>query len=63
VAHLREALQYQPDYPEAHAHLGQALARLGQQDEAIAHFKEALRLNPNYRDAREQLKKLESVSK
>jgi tetratricopeptide (TPR) repeat protein len=62
VAHLREALQYQPDNPEAHFHLGQALAALGQRDEAIAHFKEVLRLAPNYRDAREQLKKLEGLS-
>jgi Flp pilus assembly protein TadD len=61
VAHLREALQYQPDNTEAHFNLGQALARLGQRDEAIAHFKEALRLKPNYRDAQEQLKKLEGL--
>ncbi len=63
VAHLREALQYQPDNVEAQMNLGRALAALGQRDEAIAHFKEALRLAPNYRDAREQLKKLESASK
>jgi Flp pilus assembly protein TadD len=63
VAHLREALQYQPDNVEAQMNLGQALAALGQRDEAIAHFKEALRLAPNYRDAREQLKKLEGLTK
>jgi Flp pilus assembly protein TadD len=63
VAHLREALQYEPDNAEAHGNLGQALAALGQRDEAIAHFKEALRLNPNHRDAREHLNKLEGLPK
>jgi tetratricopeptide (TPR) repeat protein len=63
MAHLREALQYKPDFAEAHFYLGQALAALGQRDEAIAHFKEALRLNPDYRDAREQLNKLEGTAK
>jgi tetratricopeptide (TPR) repeat protein len=63
AAHLREALQYEPDNAEAHFCLGQALAALGQRNEAIAHFKEALRLNPNYQDAREQLNKLEGLSK
>ena len=63
MAYLRESLQYEPNNAEAHYNLGQALAALGQRDEAIAHFKETLRLAPNYRDAREQLKKLESASK
>ncbi len=63
VAHLREALQYEPDNAETHFNLGQALAKLGQRDEAIANFKEALRLNPNYREAQEQLNKLESLLK
>jgi len=58
VTHLREAMQYQPDNAKAHINLGQALAALGQRDEAIAQFKEALRLNPNEREAREQLNKL-----
>jgi Flp pilus assembly protein TadD len=44
-----------PDYPEAHNHLGLALVRKGQTDEAIRQFQEALRLKPDYAAARRSL--------
>ena len=44
--HFERALQYQPDYAEAHINLGIALANEGNRDEATQHFERVLQLNP-----------------
>lgn len=46
VAEYRTLLRLAPDYAEAHANLGAALARLGRYDEAIASYQRALELAP-----------------
>lgn len=46
VAEYRTVLRLAPDYAEAHANLGAALARLGRYDEAIASYQRALELSP-----------------
>ncbi len=50
--HLRDALRLDPQNPEAHATLAQALASLGRLIEARASFDEAARLDPTYFDHR-----------
>ena len=42
--------------------LAQALAEMGETDDARTHLEEALRLNPDYARARQLLAKLDSVS-
>jgi len=51
MAHYRQALQIEPDYPEAHNNLGVALSNRGHFDEATAHFRQALKIQPNYAEA------------
>ena len=51
IAEYREALRLKPDYPEAHANLGNALKDQGKLDEAITECREALRLKPDYAEA------------
>ena len=58
VVELRQALQVNPNYPEAHYNFGCLLASLGRKEEATAQFAEALRLQPDYSDAKEQLQRL-----
>lgn len=47
MACYREALRYQPAFPEAHFFMGDALDEQGKMDEAIAHYNAALKLNPD----------------
>lgn len=49
--HLRTALDYQPNLPEAHHNLGLVQARLGAHEEAILSFREAIRVRPSYAEA------------
>ena len=47
----RQALRLQPNHPDAHINLGNALKDQGKLAEAIASFQEALRLNPQHSSA------------
>jgi superkiller protein 3 len=47
IAHLQKALEFQPDYAEAHDNLGSALFLKGRVDEAIAQFQKALEIKPD----------------
>jgi Flp pilus assembly protein TadD len=49
---LREAIRLRPEDPEPQVLLGDALARLGRQADAVAAFEQALRLDPNILDQR-----------
>jgi predicted TPR repeat methyltransferase len=51
VACWRQALELQPDFPEAHNDLGVALRELGQLDEAVTCYQRALTQKPDYVDA------------
>jgi spermidine synthase len=48
-------LQYYPESPDLHDHLGLALASKGRFDEAMAEFNKALEINPNNADAHRNL--------
>lgn len=48
---IGQALALQPDYPNAHYNLGNALKELGRVREAVASYKNALTQNPNSADA------------
>ena len=53
---FQEALRRQPDFPEAHNNLGNALAQLpGRLNDAIAHYETALRQRPDYAEAHNNL--------
>jgi hypothetical protein len=47
IAHYREALRINPDYPQAHTNLGLALIQQGQIEEAIVHAQKALEILPD----------------
>lgn len=51
AAHLRKAIEIQPNYPEAHNTLGYVLMKKGQLGEAVAHFQKALELKPELKNA------------
>ncbi|MHC5157030.1 MAG: tetratricopeptide repeat protein, partial [Planctomycetota bacterium] len=55
IAHIRCALQIDPDNAKAHSRLGFALAKAGQLDEAIRHYRRALQINPDRADAHSNL--------
>jgi adenylate cyclase len=48
----RKAVRLDPNLPQAHAHLGQALSRRREHEAAIAEFERAMMLNPNFTDWR-----------
>ncbi|MDW8309829.1 MAG: tetratricopeptide repeat protein, partial [Verrucomicrobiales bacterium] len=58
IGHLREALQIEPEYAQAHYQLGRAHARAGRTAEAARHLREALRLKPDFEAARRELAQL-----
>jgi tetratricopeptide (TPR) repeat protein len=45
---LRQALQYEPENAESHAHLGNVFVYQELYDDAIAQYREALRLKPDF---------------
>jgi tetratricopeptide (TPR) repeat protein len=55
LAHFREVVRVEPNYPEGHHNLGLALASLGRLDEAIGHYRDALRLKPDMAEAHNNL--------
>lgn len=55
VEHLEVAVREIPDYAEAHANLGVALATLQRYPEATAHFERAISINPFYTAAFENM--------
>ena len=46
IFHFRKALEFQPDFAEAHNNLGRVLFQKGQMDEAITHFQKAVEIQP-----------------
>lgn len=54
------AIEYDPEFAEAHNLHGLILDAMGRTSEAIAAYREALRLNPNLREARANLKDAET---
>lgn len=51
TAHLRRAVELDPDYPEAHSNLAAALSQRGYHQEAVEHCLIAIRLRPGFADA------------
>jgi Flp pilus assembly protein TadD len=47
IAHFRQAIEFRPNYPDAHYHLGVVLLRRGDLDGAIAEWRTTLSLHPN----------------
>ncbi|MCE0497626.1 MAG: tetratricopeptide repeat protein [Methylacidiphilales bacterium] len=63
VAQMQEALKINPDSAGIHYDLGITLYRMGRMDEAIAQFQEALRLKPDYRNAQNNLAKVQAMAR
>ena len=55
IVHLRKAIEFQPDYADAHYNLGTALFQKGEIDEAIMEFRKALSIRPDDSDAHTSL--------
>lgn len=51
LGHFELALEYNPDYPEAHVNYGIALAQSRQWEQAVVHLKRALQSNPDFAEA------------
>ena len=59
VEHYRDSLQYRPDDPDLHAHLGTTLAQLGRFGEARSEFESILKMDPTSQDAKEALSQID----
>jgi len=55
VEQYKEAIELDPEYPDAHLNLGMTYADLDQRDEAKAEFKAAMDLDPQDPLARHEL--------
>ncbi len=55
LAECEQALEYLPEFAEAHNLRGLLLDSLERAKEARMEYREALRIDPNYKDARENL--------
>jgi tetratricopeptide (TPR) repeat protein len=51
IEQCRKALEFSPDYPEAHNTLGNIYTRQEKYDDAITHYRAALESDPTYPDA------------
>ncbi|MBI3378340.1 MAG: tetratricopeptide repeat protein [Nitrospirae bacterium] len=49
---VKEAIKADPNYPDAHDHLGYILLKKGQLDDAISAFNSALKINPMMRTSK-----------
>ena len=47
IENYRQAIQINPNFPEALNNLGEALADKGRFDEAIKNYRQAIQINPN----------------
>jgi Flp pilus assembly protein TadD len=63
IDQYKQALRIKPNFAEAHANLGAALAQTGRISEAIEQLKASLLINPSNVDARNNLTKLEALQK
>jgi tetratricopeptide (TPR) repeat protein len=52
---LRRALEFKPDYPEAHYNLANIFGAEGRLDDAVLHYRRAVALAPNYSNAHNNL--------
>ena len=55
IAELEKALEFKPDYAEAHYNIGISLEGEGRRAEALQHFRESIRLDPRFPDSRSSL--------
>ncbi len=55
MTHYKQALEFNPDYPEAEDNLGIALFHQGEVDEAIVHYEKAVQLDPSNAEAQNNL--------
>ena len=55
AAEFREAIRLQPDFAEAHNHLGLVPIQADQDEEGLAALREAVRISPDYADAHANL--------
>ncbi len=63
LADCEQALEYRPDYAEAHNLRGLILDALGNNEEAILAYQEAIRLQPDFTDAKENLEDAEAENR
>jgi tetratricopeptide (TPR) repeat protein len=61
VAQYEKALEINPDDPEAHYNLGNALVQKGGLDSAITQYQEVLRLKPDFSPAQDNLAKVQAL--
>jgi tetratricopeptide (TPR) repeat protein len=61
VEEFRRAIELKPDYKEAFANLGLALAKSGRFDEAKSVYQEVLKIDPEFEEALEGLKEVQYV--
>jgi tetratricopeptide (TPR) repeat protein len=47
IAQYQKALQFKPNYAEAHNNLGNTLLQMGNLDEAIVHYQKAVQIKPD----------------
>jgi tetratricopeptide (TPR) repeat protein len=55
ISHYQQALQFRPEFAEAHSNLGNAFFLKQNLHEAVGHYKQALRLKPDYLEAHNNL--------
>jgi Flp pilus assembly protein TadD len=63
IEHCQAALRLKPDFLEAYNGLGIIYARMGRLDEARVEWEAALRLNPHYETARNNLRRLDEMTR
>ncbi|MCL5292521.1 MAG: tetratricopeptide repeat protein [Actinobacteria bacterium] len=59
IVEFERALNFDPNYADAHYGLGLCFEKLERKDEALMHYKKALQISSDFRLAREAVKRLE----